>query len=96
MASNSVTNVSEVQTVVQNYLATAFPNVPSCNLNAALTINVLDSEGDQLPNGDLTAIPSGSAISVEVILPYQTVRWITGFPGLNGKSLRTKTVMRRE
>ncbi len=96
MASTSVTNVSEVQTVVQNYLASAFPNVSSYNLNAALTINVLDSAGAQPPNGDLTTIPSGSAISVEVILPYQTVRWITGFPGLSGKSLRTKTVMRRE
>ena len=41
----TVTNESEVESAVQGFLAEAFPGVPTEDLNAALTVEVLDSAG---------------------------------------------------
>ncbi len=93
---NTVTNVSEVEAAVQSYLAGAFPGVPASELNAALTVNVRDSSGNSLLDGNLTTIPTGSSLSVEVSFQYNTVRWLNSFAGVDGQSLQTTTVMRRD
>jgi len=88
--------VSEVQSAVQNYLATAFPAVPTSSWSTALQVNVTDGYGNPISGGDLTTISSGGRISVQVVLTFDTVRWSRGFAGLDGRSLRAITVMRRE
>ncbi len=92
---DTVTNVSEVRDSVKTYLANTYPNVTSSVLDSALTVTVRDSSETVL-TGDLTAVPSGDKISVEVLFQYEIVRWTSGFSAVDGKSLRTKTVMRRE
>lgn len=91
-----VTTVSEVTTKVQNYMASAFPNVSSTDLNAALTVTVRDENNAVIPSGDLTNISSGSGVSVQVALQYEPVRWLNGFISLSGTSSTTTTLMRRE
>lgn len=93
---NAVKTVSEVETAVQAYLANTFPNVSPAEINAAVTVTVVDGSGSAISGGDLTTVPSGESVSVTVTFQYETVRWVSGFPGVTGQSLRTKTVMRRE
>jgi Flp pilus assembly protein TadG len=93
---NDVTTVSEVTTKVQNYMASAFPSVSSGDLNAALTVTVRDENNAVIPAGDLTTIPSGSGVSVQVTLQFEPVRWLGGFVNLSGTSCTTTTLMRRE
>ncbi len=88
---NMATNVSAVESAVLSYLSDAL-GVP----NLTATVNVSDSLGAPILYGDLTTIASGSAVSVEVTLEYDQVRWMTGFPGVSGKTLTTTTVVRRE
>lgn len=101
---NNVLNQTEVRASVLNYFAQQFPNVSATQLDGALTVNVYHSlnvsllEGDltAVLNGDLTSILTGEPVAVQVIFNYDSVRWLTGFPGLGGRSLETTTVMRRE
>ena len=92
----TVTNESEVESAVQGFLAEAFPGVPTDDLNAALTVEVLDSAGTAIVDGDLTTISSGSSFSVQVTFPFDTVQWIAGSPIFSGQSIQTATMMRRE
>ena len=88
---NTVKNVSDVDTVVLNYLRDAFGDP-----NLTATVNVSGNSGAPISGGDLTTISSGFPVSVKVDLEYDKVRWLVYFPFLNGKTLTTKTVMRRE
>ncbi|MCA9007880.1 MAG: hypothetical protein KDA70_21590, partial [Planctomycetaceae bacterium] len=72
------------------------PNMASGEIGSALTVNIRDSIDASIPNGNLETIPSGSAVSVQVIFQFNSVRWLSGFAGLNGVSIETTTVMRRE
>ncbi len=94
---STLTNESEVKAAVESFFADAFPNVPAKELNAALTVNVRDGDGGKIKGGgDLTTIPFGSPVSVQVIFQYDAVRWMAGFAGVKGKSIQTTTIMRRE
>ncbi|MFH1300967.1 MAG: TadE/TadG family type IV pilus assembly protein [Planctomycetota bacterium] len=95
-SSNTVTNESEVKAAVLSYFSDQFPRASAGELDSALTVNVRDSSNAAISNGDLTTIPSGSPVSVQVIFQYNTIRWLSGFTGLNDRSLQTTTVMRRE
>ncbi len=92
----TMTNESEVESAVQGFFAEAFPGVPTSDLNAALTVDVTDSLGAAIPDGDLTTIASGSSLSVQVTFEFDTVQWIAGSPIFSGQSIQTETVMRRE
>ena len=85
----------EVEWAVQDYMADAFPSIPTTVLNAALTVNVVNA-GSGIPGGDMATIDSGSPVTVQVILQYDAVRWMVGIPVFNGVSIETSTVMRRE
>ncbi|MCA9020570.1 MAG: pilus assembly protein [Planctomycetaceae bacterium] len=93
---NNVLNQSEVEQAVLNYFSGQFPNMASGEIGSALTVNIRDSIDASIPNGNLETIPSGSAVSVQVIFQFNSVRWLSGFAGLNGVSIETTTVMRRE
>lgn len=101
---NTTLNQSEVRAAVVNYFVQQFPNVSATQLDSAITVNVYRSlnvsllGGDltAVLNGDLTTILTGEPVAVQVIFKYDSIRWLTGFPGLDGRSLETTTVMRRE
>ena len=92
----SAANVSDVETVVQNYLAGAFPNVPASDIAGGVQVDVRDSAGNAIAGGDLTTLASGSAVSVRVALEFDPVRWMRGVDYLSGQAIETTTVMRRE
>ena len=88
---NTVSSASDVKSSVLSYLSNELGiSTPTA------TVNVLDSSGTTIAGGDLTTISSGSSFSVQVIFSYDQVRWMAGFPGINGRTLETTTMMRRE
>jgi len=93
---NTLKNVSEVKTAVQDHVHDAFPNVPTSTLDAALAVDIRNGSGAAPTGGDITTIGSGSSVSVQVAFEYDAVRWVALFTGLKGMSTQTTTVMRRE
>ena len=86
----------DVELAVRTYLEEAFPGVPPSDLYAAMTVNVSSSANPGIVGGDMTALESGSTVTVQVILEYDAVRWITGIPGFSGITIETSTMMRRD
>jgi hypothetical protein len=84
-----------VESAVQDYFANTFPGVAAADLNAALTVDILNSGGSPVTGGDLTAITSGDAFSVQVTFEFDTVQWIGAIPMFSGQSVQTTTQMRR-
>jgi Flp pilus assembly protein TadG len=91
-----VTEVSEVEAAVQEFINNAFSRKSAEALNAGLTVNVGDEFNAQIPGGDMTTIDSGSSVSVQVILQYDSVRWVPLLPSLRGATIETTCVMRRD
>jgi hypothetical protein len=80
---------------VQSYFADAFPGQAPDDLNAALTVSILDSAGSAVASGDLTTITAKDAFTVQVIFEFDAVRWIGGLPLFSSRSIGTTTEMRR-
>jgi len=87
---------SQVDTAVMNYLERVFPNVSPDTLAAATQITVTDDAGIPVSSGDMTSIPSGSQVVVEVTLQYNPVRWVSYLDFLTGSEITITTMMRRE
>ena len=92
----STVNVSEVQSAVESYLAGHYPDIPTATLNAGITVNVTDAAGVAIPSGDLSAVAAGTQVNVEVLLEYDTVRWLAGVGFLNSRNMPATTYMRKE
>lgn len=90
------TTVSQMQSAVSDYLAASFPKISSTTLAAAVRVTVSDGNSNTIPAGDMTNVPTGAAVNVEVVLPFDTVRWVAAVPFLNNKTLSTSTASRRE
>jgi Flp pilus assembly protein TadG len=88
-------NQSDVEAAVQSYFADAFPGQATDDLNAALTVSILDSVGSAVASGDLTTITEKDAFTVQVIFEFDAVRWIGGLPLFSSRSIGTTTEMRR-
>ena len=86
------TSEDVVRTRVREFIRGSFSNAA----DTAIDVNFSSIAGEAVPSGDLTAVASGSPITVQVILQYDAVRWIPGFIGLGGRSIETTTTMRRE
>lgn len=82
----------EVRAAVVDLINESF----SAASNVGVRINFSDTDGNPIAGGDLSAIPSGTEVAVQVVLDYDSVRWTNGFAGLSGSSIETTTVMRRE
>lgn len=87
---------ADVEAAVMGYLEEASPGVSSTILADASDVTVTDSAGNAIPEGNLTSIPTGSQVSVQVTLTFEPVRWLHGFKGLDGKQASATTMMRRE
>lgn len=93
---HDTSTTSEVETEVRNYLEEVSPDSAAAALASAAQITVSDENGSPIAGGDLSTISSGSLVSVQVTLQYDPVRWISGFEGLDGATLHSTTMMRRE
>ena len=96
-ASDATTvNVADVTQVVQDRVQEAYPNLGPAEIEQSLEITLSDGANAPLTGNALGQLAPGSELAVDVSFTYDTVRWIRGFPGLDAKSLNTKTVVRRE
>lgn len=87
--------VEDIENKVLNYLGDCYPALSSEAISQATVISV-SGGNDVTPLTETTGIQSGDKISVEVTFQYETVRWISGFLNLNGRTISSKAVMRRE
>lgn len=92
----NTTTTSQVRAMVLDRLADGFPGVTAEALASAATVRVSNSSGETVSGGDLTTISSGSEVHVQVRIPYDTVRWLDGLPGLSGAEVDITTTMRRQ
>lgn len=81
-----------VRTTVREFVRGSFSGAS----DAALSVNFSTSTGNPIQSGDLSKVTSGSPITVQVVLDYDSVRWTPGFIGLGGRTIETTTIMRRE
>ncbi len=95
-ARHGTANVSDVENAVSAYLADCFPSVSQATFDSAITVGVNDAGGNPVTTGDLTGLPIGSALTVDVVLPFDTVRWVQALPFLSNESLASTTTVRRE
>jgi Flp pilus assembly protein TadG len=86
------TSEDVVRSTVRNFIRGNFSGMS----DAAVDVNFSDSGGDPIASGDLSSISSGSSLSVEVALQYDSVRWMPGIPFFGGRTIATTTIMRRE
>jgi Flp pilus assembly protein TadG len=95
-AAPRVKTTDDVTNAVNDYLAQAFPGVPSSTVRNATTVTVRNSAGTTIPGGDLTTVTSGDSVSVEVRFDSNAVRWSNDHFNIYGNVLRTVSVMRRQ
>lgn len=97
MASRDETKlVSEVEDYALQRLIDSFPQTAAEQISAAATIEVTDGMGVAITNGDLTTVPAGQELHVEIGLTYGTIRWLSGFPYASNRVLSTTTSIRRQ
>ncbi len=95
-ADATTVDASEVTQVIHARVREAYPNLRTSQIEESLDIVVADSMDQPLTGNSLANLSSGASLSVDVNFNFDTVRWIRGFPGLDGRSVGTKTVVRRE
>ncbi len=93
---NESKNVSDVENGVFEYLSNTFPQLTDEELNEALEVTVRNETGDLIVGASLAAVPSGSPISVEVSLEFDSVRWLQGVSFWTGEYGTTTTTAARQ
>lgn len=88
--------VTQIKTHVLDYLGNSFPAMTTEQLKAATNINISNGASEVTAIDDMSVFVSGDPVSVRVTFRFDSVRWINGFPSLDGETLSTTTVMRRE
>jgi Flp pilus assembly protein TadG len=91
----STQNTSAVESAVRTYLKDVSIG-GSTALAAVAQITVTDGAGNPVPSGNLEKSATGSPLKVTVQVRYDPVRWIDGIKGLDGTTISSTTVMRRE
>ena len=64
-------------------------------MSSAIQVTVRNSVG-AITGSDLGSTSTGSQVEVEVQLPFDSVRWISGLQILGGWNVQATAVMRRE
>lgn len=90
---DETTSVADIQSHVRDFVTGALPNLPD---GSVVSVQVVDGSGASIAGGDLSTIPAGSTVMVDVSLNFATVRWLNYFSSLNGQSLQATTYARRE
>lgn len=89
-------DTSDVETVVLACLGDMFPTVPEATLRSGTTVTVRNAAGCTLVGSELGNVSTGAPVEVQVSLPFNNVRWISGLQFLGGRTMNAATVMRRE
>ncbi len=95
-ADATTVDVADVNQVIQEQVQEAYPNLLPADLNENLEIVVSNSADEALTGNALADLAPGEEFNINVTFSYEAVRWLDGFPGLNGRKLETKTTARRE
>ncbi len=95
-AKPTIKTAADVETCMGGYLADRFPGLSDTALASAFEVSVLDSAGNALPEEGLSLVQPGSAVTVQVVFQFDSVRWLSGVGIGQGKTLNTTTVVRRE
>ena len=93
---HSTSTVSDVESVVTDYLSETCPQLTAEELDNALLVTVSDANGVAITNGDLTALASGEEISVRVDFDFSVIRWLQGPDYSSGNVNVSETYCRRE
>jgi Flp pilus assembly protein TadG len=95
-AEHETASTSEVQSYVREFVADSFANLSDSSASSAVGVNVVNSGGSAISNGDLTTIDSGAPVVVDVSLNFESIRLLSHFGLLDQTTLQTSTVARRE
>jgi Flp pilus assembly protein TadG len=90
------TDTAAVDAVVFACLMDVFPGVPEAILRSNAVVTVRDQTGSPISGSALGATNTGSPVSVEVTLQFDSVRWINGPQFLANRTVQAATIMRRE
>lgn len=92
--------VSEIESAAKTYLLETIPGLSDENFEKHVKIEVAEVQLSQnsatkksIPQGDLSRIESGSALSIQVEMDFAAIRWL---PGFDYKPFKTDTICRRE
>ena len=90
-ARSSTTSATQVRNTVQNYMESCLPSISNAVISDALTVNVIDDDGDEVTA--LTEFNSGDEFAVEVEFTFDAVRWLPTV--MAGRTIAATTTMRR-
>lgn len=88
---SSTTLDTQVEATVQDYMESCLPSVSDVVIRDALTVNVIDDEGNNV--SALTDLISGDEFAVEVEFAFDSVRWLPTV--MAGRTIAATTTMRR-
>lgn len=100
-AKDDFESAAEIRGTILDHLKKAYPKIETPVLEQALTTKFyyIDTQygGNTIYTPeDLTEIPSGQSVHVEVAFHFELVRWVPGFDVWNSAFFETVTVCRRE
>ena len=95
-ARNETQATAQVQTAIEEYLGTVYPQHAATELGDALTVAVTLADDSPIEGGDLQAIAGGTAVKVSVAFQFDAVRWLPRLTSLDDSTIRVATIMRRE
>jgi Flp pilus assembly protein TadG len=88
-------NTADVEDVVGDYLRDAFPQLDNTSFQSAAKVQV-QYNSVAVPSGDLSRVPSGDPLTVEVSFDFAAVRWLPGLEYWGGSVNTSRTVSRRQ
>ena len=95
-AENQTTSTTAVRSYVREFVADSFAHLSDSAAASAVSVSVVDTSGTAIPNGDLSALGSGTPLVVDVSMNFESIRALSHFGLLNNTQIQTSTVARRE
>ena len=77
---NDTETVEEVEDSILNYLANSIPQLAQDELAASVDIDIrrADENHSPIPEGELSSLESGEAISILIEFDFAAIRWLRG------------------
>ena len=95
-AKSNVSDVATIETAVRDYVGNALPNMTAESLSNIIQVDVVNPATGGSYNSGLSTLAEGSAVRVDVEMPYSAVQITPGFDLLGSRSVGSSTVMRRQ
>ena len=91
-----IENVEDVEDAIFTYFTDAFPKLDSATIGETIQIQITDADGVPIPDGDLSAVESGTELMITVNADFSVIRWIKGPNYFDEEFRSTTTSCRRE